>query len=207
MMHLWVAERYVEMRGVVDEGMVRGIVVGSEFPDIRYLTRMSRSVTHPEVGGIGDVDVCVDGFERGMKLHVWLDVVREEFVREEVYGVVARYAEGHKATLLKLIEEEILADCYDGRRWSSCFDVVMEGERRFAGEDVIRKWHGMVQWAMAVRPSWLLWGRSYWGGAFGVGAETLYRWSYVVPELKKMRIFQEHVRGLLVHIEKELQNL
>ncbi len=51
-----------------------------------------------------------------MKLHVWVDVMRENFIASKVYDAVAPHAEQFSATLLKFIEEEILADFYDGRQ-------------------------------------------------------------------------------------------
>src|SRR5580700_4486111 len=117
MLHLWVAERFCEMYDITDQDTLRGIIVGTEFPDIRYMTHQPRDLTHPDVSGIKEVCESNTPFEMGMKLHVWLDTVREQFIPQEIYDAVAPDAEGFSATLLKMIEEEMLADLYDGRKW------------------------------------------------------------------------------------------
>lgn len=204
-LHLWTAERFCEINEIRNEGILKGIIVGTEFPDIRYITHAPRELTHPVILDIGEISQSTTPFETGMKLHAWLDLVRENFIPQEVYDAVAPHAEGFSATLLKFIEEEILADFYDGRQWSSYFDNVLPEELAFASVETVFKWHGIIQWTMAVRPSWLLWAQSYRGPAFGVSADALYNWSYLLPELRRKPIFQQYMQALLTHIEAELQ--
>jgi hypothetical protein len=205
MTHLWVAQRYCEMCEISDHGILQGIIIGTEFPDIRYITLESRDLTHPVITDLKEVSQSKTPFEIGVKLHAWLDYVREQFITQEVYEAVAPYAEGKSATLLKFIEEEILADFYDGRQWSCYFNDILEEELAFAPQDVIFKWHGMIQWTMSLRPSWLLWGQSYRGPAFGMPTPILYNWCYLLPELKEKPIFKNHLYALLDYIEGELR--
>jgi hypothetical protein len=201
---LWVAERYCEIRGITNPDVLHGIIVGSEFPDIRYITHAPRELTHPLVLDIREIEQSATPFEAGMKLHAWLDLKRENFIRKEVYAAITPFEEGHPATLLKLVEEEILSDFYDGRRWSVYFDKVLPEERVFAQENDICKWHGVIQWMMSVRPSWLIWCQSFQGPAFGASANTLYTWSYLLPELKQNPILQDHLHDFLAYIEAEI---
>ena len=140
-----------------------------------------------------------------MKLHAWVDITRENFVTPEIYEAVSPYAEGFPATLLKFIEEEIMADFYDVKRLAFYLDKVLPEELVFINEEVILKWHRIVQWTMILRPSWLLWAQSYRGPSFGVPAQTLYNWSCLLPELKKRPIFQNYLQDLLRHLEDELR--
>ncbi len=203
--HLWVAERFCEIYSITDRSNIKEIIVGSEFPDIRYITRDSRSCTHPDTLDIQEVLQGRTPFEVGMKLHSWVDVMREKFISSQVYEAIAPYAEGFPATLLKFIEEEIIADFYDGRQWSFCLDEVLPEELKFTNREMICKWHGMVKWAIFVRPSWLLWGQSYRGSAFGVPINTLYNWSHLLPQLKCTLVFRHHLYSLLSHLEEELK--
>jgi hypothetical protein len=205
-LHLWTADRFCEISGITDADTVRGVIVGTEFPDIRYLTRAERDLTHPVIIDIAEVYHSKTPFEMGMKLHAWLDIVRENFIRKEVYDAIEPFAEGHPATLLKFIEDEMLADFYDGRPFSCCFDKLLPEELLFAGEEVVTKWHQTIQWTMSARPSWLLWAQSYRGPAFGLSAATLYNWSYLIPELKQQLIFKVHLYTLLDYIEKQIKN-
>ena len=203
-LHLWMAERFCEICNISNKDVLQEIIVGAEFPDIRYITHDQRSLTHPTVSDIKEVYQSKTPFELGMKLHVWLDDIREKFIPQEVYDEVSPYAEGFSAMLLKFIEEEILADFYDGRAWSCYFDKVLPEELSFTKEEYVYKWHKMIQWTMSVRPSNLFWVQSYRGSVFGISANTLYNWSYLLPELKNKLIFQQYMHSLLTHIEDEL---
>lgn len=204
-LHLWVAERFCKICGITDNDILQGIIVGTEFPDIRYLTHELRNLTHPLVSDISEILQSQTPFEVGMKLHAWLDVIRENFIEPEVYAAITRYAEGHSAALLKFIEEEMLGDIYDGRQCLFYFDKVLPEEIIFTDEKTIHKWHAMIQWTISIRPSWLLWAQSYRGSAFGISTNTLYNWSYLLPELKQEPIFKNHLNTLLEYIEMELR--
>ena len=109
-----------------------------------------------------------------MKLHAFVDIVREEFVESTgIYAYVIPYAQRYPATLLKFIEEEILADRFDERRYSYCLDWIIEEELQFGlTEDVVDYWHSRLRYTMNARPSWLLWfasGKSH----FGLPASTM----------------------------------
>ncbi|NGX60142.1 MAG: hypothetical protein KR126chlam3_01308 [Chlamydiae bacterium] len=203
-LHLWVAERFCEIYGIDDPDVLQGIFIGSEYPDIRYIVNFPRNLTHPTVVNFQEVTQSANPFELGMKLHSWLDFTRENFIDQTIYTVISSYEDHHAATLLKFIEEEILADFYDGRKWSFIFDKVMPEELIITPEEAVLKWHGMIQWTMSFRPSWLLWAQSYRGNAFGLSTETLYNWSYLIPELKQKPLFQNYLNALLEHLEAQL---
>lgn len=205
MTHLWVAERFCEIHNITDPRIVQHILLGTEYPDIRYITKRARELTHPNVLDIYEVVKCDSPFEAGIRLHAWVDHIREAYVSPEVYERITPYSEGRSSTLLKFLEEEMLADIYDGRRWSSYFNEVLEEEYSYAEQSEIEKWHWIIQWTMAVRPTNLLWARSYWNPLFGISVDTLYNWSYLILEFKKDPLFQKHMEGFLEMVEDELE--
>ena len=69
----------------------------------------------------------------------------------------------------------------------------------------ITKWHEMLKWAFAARPSVLLWAQSYRGAVFWVPPSVLYVWSSLLQELKEDPLFREYCMRLLEHIERELK--
>lgn len=203
-LHLWVTERFCEIYGINDHDVLQGIIIGSEYPDIHYITKFPRNLTHSTVVDIQEVIQSVTPFELGMKLHSWLDLTRENFIDQSIYAAIALYDDCHSATLLKFIEEEILADFYDGRKWSFFFDTVLSEELIITNKEAVLKWHDMIQWTMSFRPNWLLWAQSYRGPAFGLSTDTLYNWSYLLPELKQKPIFQNYLNALLEYLEAKL---
>jgi len=204
MTHLFLGERYCALHQTEEVG---DFLVGTLFPDIRYVAHFPRELTHPIVQDVREVESCFSKFEAGIKFHAWVDIVREEFVEQSgIYEKVRPYAKGHEATLLKFIEEEILADLYDGRKWSPYFDACYEAEKRFTNEEAIQRWHQMIQYSMAYRPSWLIWAVSYFKNqAFGISDDTLYEWSYLLPEFAQDPIFQSHVKNLLACVQAKME--
>jgi hypothetical protein len=200
--HLYLGEQYCALSGASEEETGE-FLVGTLLPDIRYVACCSREKTHIEVADLQEVAESASTFEAGMKFHMWVDVEREAFVEDSgIYDFVRLHAEGHEATLLKFIEEEVLAGFYDGQKWSFLFDEIRNDELFFATEDHIARWHSMIQYTMAYRISWLIWGASYIKErAFGISDETLYAWSYLIPELAQTPLFQDHVKNLLFHLE------
>lgn len=205
MTHLFLAEEYCKLKRIEDESDLKGFLVGTSFPDIRYITHFPREQTHFSINNLKEVSESSSLFEAGMKFHAWVDKVREEFVvASGIYEKIAPFAEGQKATLLKLIEEEIID--YDGRKWGTLFGAPLDEEKRYTTEEMIQKWHNIIWGCMQVRPSWPLWGLSYLKAqAFGISNETLYRWSYLLTVFSKNPEFIGYVHDLLNHILTEME--
>lgn len=206
MTHLYFAERWCEIHGIYDEGVKRDFVLGNLFPDIRYIAHIPREWTHPIVYSADDIHMSVTPFEAGMKLHALVDEVREAIVEESgIYGYVMLYAQGYPATLLKFIEEEVLAEFFDGRGYGDYFDWVIEEELLFGLEqDTVLEWHSLIKSCMRARPSWLLWFASYKDEMFGIPGAVLSDWSYLIPELAQQPIFRNHVERILHEVESHL---
>lgn len=204
-LHLWVAEKFCEIFSITGEDAVK-IIIGTEFPDIRYLAHLPREATHPNIISFKEVIQSATPFECGMKLHAWLDIVRENFVlKANIYEEVLPYSEELKTTFLKCIEDEILSDYYDGMRWVKHFDIALPEEMGFAQREVVMKWHDFIQASLMMRPSWYLWGQSFIGPAFGASAETLFLWSFLLPQLKEKFVFRMYLNSLCEHIEDQMQ--
>lgn len=203
--HLFLGEEYCRIFRIEDEDHKRDFLIGTSFPDIRYITYFPRERTHFNVQSLKEVGESSSYFIAGMKFHAWVDKVREEFVvASGIYEKVAPYGEGRKETLLKFIEEEIID--YDGRKWRSIFGEVHEEEKAYASEELIQKWHTIILGALYARPSWPLWGYSWIKSQlFGISNQTLYNWSYLLSEYAKDPEFQGYVDDLLKHILQQVE--
>jgi len=114
---------------------------GTLLPDIRHYGIVSGKQTHPEHVALqtlaGDND-----FETGMRVHAWVDAVRNAFfegenIKEELpWHPFVPHA-------LKLLEDEILYDSF--AHWKMVTDVlstVHEEELNFvADRELLEKWH------------------------------------------------------------------
>lgn len=202
--HLYLAECYCIKQDIQDKKWIEDFIVGSLFPDIRYVSCLSREQTHLPITKLDEIYHIENGFEAGMKFHAWVDQVREAFVLDtEIYSAILPLTEKDRATLLKFIEEEILSDFYDGRKWSYLFDESLLEEQAFEVTiDEINYWHLIIQYNLNYRLSWLLWSCSYLKNeTFGIPNTTLYNWSYLLPKLAQESLFQNHLRNLLEYFE------
>ena len=201
--HLYLGELYCNARSIEDPAWIRDFLRGTLFPDIQYIGHISRERTHPQVSHLDEVDATEDPFEAGMKFHAWVDIKREAFVEASgIYALVASCDENQKAKFLKFIEEELLADLYDGRGWLPIFDEVAPEQRQFGlSDEIIWRWHNCLTVAIRFRPSWYLWGTSYYQeAAIGLSNDTLYNWSYLLVEHARDPLFQNHVDALIDHL-------
>jgi hypothetical protein len=204
-MHLWVAERFCSIYGIEDPKIIKEIIIGTEFPDIRYISSLKREETHFNITDIKEVWNCLTPFELGMRLHSWLDNVRESFISKTVYDEVSLFSHNFSATLLKFIEEEGLSDIYDGSKWGYLFEEPLPQEVYLVNEDTVLRWHNILYYSLWLRPSCLLFVQSYRSPAFGIPVEILYEWSCALPALKNRPIFQEHFQSLIKYIEDKLR--
>lgn len=126
----------------------REFIVGTSFPDIRYLGVISREQTHLDNKPVSfdDVKQEQDSFKAGMKFHVLVDQVRErEVVQHGLYAIVPRSK--FAGSVLKLHEDILLhKHLNDIALISSYFDDLVPQEKTFGiDEKYINAWHRMIQ--------------------------------------------------------------
>jgi len=124
MTHLFFGEKYCAYH-IDSNEKTEEFLAGTLYPDIRYVAQFPIEKTHSQVNSLDEVSKSPSVFQSGVKFYSWLDQVREEFVEKSgIYECMILYAKGKEATLLKFIEEEILANQFDGRTWSRSFDHI-----------------------------------------------------------------------------------
>ncbi|MCA9508861.1 MAG: hypothetical protein KC505_10615 [Myxococcales bacterium] len=83
-------------------------IAGTSFPDIRYVSDISRKATHySEDHSLAYVLRTESSFEAGRRFHVFIDHEREKFMRaHDAYRFIKNTS--LKTQLLKMVEDEIL---------------------------------------------------------------------------------------------------
>lgn len=119
-------------------------IVGTSFPDIRYLGVVDRSVTHFYNLKIDDLK-NEDSFTAGLKLHSLVDEVREKYVKQN--GLYQLFPQSQFITQsVKFFEDRVLYKHLDN--WQEIvksFDHVYKSELAFGvGEGDIKKWHDLL---------------------------------------------------------------
>lgn len=127
--------------------------VGTLFPDIRHLGVVSRRQTHTEDVTLSSL-IGENDFYTGMRVHAWVDMTREKFLREQN---VKETLPWHPFVphALKLMEDEILYDHFDD--WNlihRTLSNVHEGELHYVDDrSKIIEWHTVLQKYFSQKPS------------------------------------------------------
>ena len=197
--HIVMAQKWMEIVRPFHGEHKNAFYSGNLFPDIRYLGTVSRESTHEEGVTLEYVLESPSPFWAGTRLHAWIDDTRESLVVEwDVYRHIEKYAEGHKATLLKMVEDEILYDRLSRRHMMWDIAHIADDEWRAGiSRKTLIKWHLFLTLYFSCRPSRQLSllakeRKSY----LNVPAKTVKRWSKVIPYLAQQTELQEYVERL-----------
>lgn len=117
--HFYFAQKYFDTKACFSEDERQAFVLGTLFPDIRYLRCIGRSETHHSGITLADVDAQENPFLCGYFLHSFVDEAREAFIEEYgMYESLDKILQGssfvnRKCMLLKLLEDVILSKDID----------------------------------------------------------------------------------------------
>lgn len=132
-------------------------LIGTSFPDIRYLGVLAREQTHIKNPSWHSVQQEPSAFKAGMEFHALVDHVHDQYMAEQkVYEYILAPSR-FKSYVLKLYEDMILYEYCDD--WSNivvCFDTILDDELAFYVEkSSVETWHKMLQWYFCDRPTML----------------------------------------------------
>jgi hypothetical protein len=124
----------------------KDFLVGTVFPDIRYLKIIDRKDTHFEKITLQDVLDEKNSFTAGLKYHSLVDEVRERYMIEK--NIYAHISSSKYIThALKTYEDEILySNVTDWNEIIPYFDQIFPEETALTNQiDQIKKWHRLLQ--------------------------------------------------------------
>lgn len=120
--------------------------LGTLFPDIRYLGKISRETTHvqdPTVEGL--LKIKNNDFMLGMYVHSLVDVERERTLSKMgAYEIVVYDRVVFNA--MKFVEDTVTYELYDDWQKIIVFlDDVLEEETKITSKDSVLLWHKILQ--------------------------------------------------------------
>lgn len=139
--------------GALNVDNVADFIVGTSFPDIRYLGVIKRSETHEKNITWNDVINAPNSFEQGRLLHSLLDESREEFIEQHhLYDLIPDSQ--FRTQILKFYEDIILYGMIDN--WSEiahCFDNIPLEELDYGIENKnLKRWHNLLKDYVSKQP-------------------------------------------------------
>jgi len=198
--HIYLAGKWAQFLGIPAKQQQIDFLAGNLFPDIRYMGEICRHETHEPNLSLEDVKKSPTPFRMGMRLHAYIDEKREELV--ELWGIyshVEAFAEGHKATLLKLVEDEILYEKMSIPPIMQALAVIPEEELAFGlSPQSLQAWHEFLLQYLSLRPSQLLEQLAMQNRPlFDVPPQTVKLWSKELPKLAAEQVLREYVNCLV----------
>jgi hypothetical protein len=120
-------------------------IVGTSFPDIRYLKVVERTETHFTSVRLDDILQEKDSFKAGMLFHSYVDEQRESYIlKHKIYEQLPQFR--FTSQSLKFAEDEILKPHFDVALYSAYFDDVLESELAYnISVEHVRSWHAFLQ--------------------------------------------------------------
>ena len=130
----------------------KDFIIGTSFPDIRYLGTISREKTHLNVNNLEDITDS-NPFFAGMKFHTLVDKIREDFLLSR--NIYSYCPESKYITQsIKFVEDILLYEKITN--WASFqnyFDNILQKELKSgAGKESVFQWHGLLKKYLAKKP-------------------------------------------------------
>jgi hypothetical protein len=206
--HAYLTERFFEFFPKYNAESKKAFMVGTVFPDIRYLGEVCRDDTHYRTMSLEEILEEKSPFVAGVKFHSYVDLVREDFVtKQRIYDQLCEIKQEYRHTFLKLVEDEIV---YSLAEWSPCRDALMNiypEELTWGMEKhTIRKWHLLLGSFFTISPSTILFLLSITNNAFlNMPPEIVVEYSKAFKSFTNNRDIQEYVHEMLEHFNEKME--
>jgi len=175
-------------------------LLGTVFPDIRYLGVIKREQTHYKGMTLAKVYAAKSPFNRGMLFHSYVDEFRERCVRksgiEKALSEVPRRQQG---TFLKLLEDQILHSTYKWSEFKKFLITIPDDEKAFGLEmSALTQWHTGLSLYFATTPSNILQQVGMFEQSIlTLDATTIKAWGLLLPKYAADPQMKKHVEELL----------
>ncbi len=206
--HAYLSKRFFEYYPKYTHEEKKAFMIGSLFPDIRYLGTTHREETHFENVTIQEILDEKSPFLAGMKFHSYVDIVRENCViKDKVYEQLADISTKNMTTFLKFVEDEIIYSQISN--WEDCVemlsDIAADELQWGINDSTIRKWHNLLALFFSNPPSTVVFLLNLDSiGVLEFSKEEVAYWSRVLKPVAQNPKMQRYVKELLNHFETQL---
>jgi len=120
-------------------------IIGTSFPDIRYLEIIKRERTHNNNATLETLNCPTIPFRAGMDFHSLVDEIRLKYMQDHnVYKMLPKVQ--NIDTYIKLVEDRILYNqCKNWKKIIQYFGTVVQEERKFnIPRNQVNLWHKFI---------------------------------------------------------------
>jgi hypothetical protein len=152
--HVMIAEKWIQRFESFSEQEKRAFMIGTLFPDIRYIADLPRSKTHVYHLSVKEIRAIKDPFLKGMRVHAFVDETRERFLKNNPIWDELKEYPGDSILFLKLLEDELLYPTHDSSYISTYLETVENAEIDFGIPlPLVQEWHECLRLSLILRPS------------------------------------------------------
>lgn len=209
MTHVYLGLKWLDVYGSeYDEQQRQAFLIGTVFPDIRYIARVSRNVTHTKNVHLQDVLQAKSEFDQGVKFHSYVDNERFEFLkRHPIQKKISTLKEPHKSIYVKLVEDQMIYPKADWRFMKqTLFSPVAEEKQYDIDFGTITQWHMGLSYYFSMLPSSILSQIAMFDkGILMLDSETVEKWSVSIKETADDKNYQQYLTDLTDHIVVQMQ--
>jgi hypothetical protein len=182
-------------------------IVGTLFPDIRYLGEAARHETHYHEMSLEEVLREPSPFLAGVKFHSYVDIERENFIRSHgIYHKIQFLSPENTCTFLKFLEDEII---YHQSSWHECslaLQTIYPEEYNWGMEEKsLTMWHKMLTALFATSPNQMFSMLHLMGqGVLHISAQEVTEWNHLMKPTAYSDDFQDYMEKLISFFDKKL---
>lgn len=205
--HVYFSKLWMEKHPVVDE---QKFMIGTLFPDIRYLGTLSREETHEKNVTKKLILDTKCSFTAGKFLHSYLDVKREKYIKKQkIKSHLSGIEKKLQVLFLKLLEDEIL---WDQRSWEDTLAAlkVIYPEEIALGVDekTVLLWHEKMSVCLVQRPSQYLKQLKNKGEGFlQADKEVVSEWCELLPLYAQEPFFINYTHSMIDYCINDIPKL
>lgn len=202
--HAYLAKQYFKHFPGYSPEEEKLFLVGTLFPDIRYLGEAARNETHFDQMTLQEILEEPSPFIAGLKFHSYVDIIREDLVVEmRMYDQFSLPTKGHEYSFLKLVEDEILYGQEDWGGMVSLFWPLYPDELQWGMQTAtVEKWHRILRVFFVNDPHVTIQILSFFGkGMMGMSSDEIHEWKELLPSLAQEETMQTWVRTLVEHFD------
>lgn len=154
--HAVVAQRWIDMFEEYTPNEQRELMLGTLFPDIRYMAKLPRKATHEHGITLQQIKETKDPFLKGMRIHAYVDVVRLNYLKKVTIEEHLKEYEGDNIFYLKMVEDEIIYRQGSKKLFldiADYFNTIVQQEIDFGiAPEILADWHTSHQQYFANGP-------------------------------------------------------
>ncbi len=192
----------MQLVGISKEEEKKEFILGTLFPDIRYLKVLSRRETHELYPSLAKVRLAPTLFEAGKIFHAWVDEIRGFYLaRHQIYDQLSFLPMKSRGVFLKFLEDEMVFPTSDWKKEKLYLEELLSEEKELAPEASIKKWHFILAKYISARPSQTL-SFLYF---FHQPKEAMPSWKEDVERCASDPYWQKHLRDLSSEMESKMK--